>query len=129
MTIETHNSLPFLIPDPQLYPIWFNDLQPSEQQKWGDQLKSSALGAVTTSVPETGYGDPREWRISYLVCGEIDKGMPEVFQEFLVEQAVQAGAEAKVEGRIRSGHFVQISHPEELAQWVREMEEKYCCAV
>lgn len=55
--------------------------------------------------------------------------MPAVFQEFLVEQAVEAGAEAKVDGRIRSGHFVQISHPEELGQWIGEMVTKYCIAV
>ena len=126
MTVEIHNNLPFVIPAPELYPAWFNDLQPSEQQKWGACLKPSALGAVTTPVPETGYGDPQEWRISYLICGEIDQGMPEAFQEFLVEQAVQAGVEVKVEGRIKSGHFVQISHPEELAQWIGEMVKKYC---
>ena len=61
-----------------------------------------------------------------MICKEIDQGMPEAFQEFLVEHAVQAGAEAQVEGRIKSGHFVQISHPEELAQWVEDMVKKYC---
>lgn len=114
---------------PHLYPIWFNDLTTSEQQEWGARLKPSALGAITTPVPETGYGDLREWRISYLVCQEIELAMPEAFQEFLVEQAVEAGAEAKVEGRVKSGHFVQISHPKELAQWIGEMVNKYCSAM
>jgi hypothetical protein len=61
--------------------------------------------------------DPTHWRISYLVTAELDLGMPEKFQRYLIERARGVGAEVDVK-TVKSGHFPQISHADEVARWV-----------
>lgn len=120
VSIEEHNGLPFVVPKAELWPAWFNDLPPDQQRFWGEKaMVPSALGAVASPVPEggEGVGDPREWRVAYLLCEELDLAMPRAFQEYLVEKAREAEAQVEVK-RIRSGHFVQISHAPEVAEWI-----------
>ena len=50
----------------------------------------------------------------------MDLAMPEVFQNFLVERARDKGVAIDVKV-MRSGHFVQISHAEEVASWITEL--------
>ena len=105
----------FIIPEGFQY-VWFKDLPAEEVEKWGTTLKPSALGALLTPVPQTGI-DPKSWKISYLVTKLNDPGMPEAFQKFLIEKGRESGAQIdSIE--IESGHFVQVSHVEEVAKWI-----------
>jgi predicted esterase len=69
-----------------------------------------------TPVPQIGM-DPKSWKISYLVTTVQDPGMPEAFQKFLIQQARDAGAQIDTV-EMQSGHFVQVSHAEEVAKWI-----------
>jgi hypothetical protein len=105
----------FIIPEGFQY-AWFADLPDSERDRWGETLKPSPMGTVMTPIPQTGI-DPTHWKISYLVTKVQDPAMPEAFQRFLLESAKEAGAEID-SAEIESGHFVQISHADEVAQWI-----------
>jgi hypothetical protein len=105
----------FVIPEGFQY-AWFSDLSAEEMDKWGATLRPSALGSVLTPVQETGM-DPKSWKISYLVTTEQDPAMPEAFQKFLIDQARDAGAQVDMI-EMKSGHFVQVSHAEEVAEWI-----------
>jgi predicted esterase len=105
----------FIIPEGFKH-AWFADLPSDEKDKWGETLKPAALAIVMTPVPEAA-ADPKHWKISYLITKVQDPGMPEALQKFLVENARQAGAEIDTV-EIESGHFVQISHAEEVARWI-----------
>ena len=89
-----------------------------EKEKWGRTLVQASLGAVTSPTPKG--GNPKDWKISYLVTTELDLAMPEGLQRHLVETAKEAGAEVEVK-TIRSGHFVQITHVKEVATWLVEL--------
>lgn len=120
--IEERNGAPFVVPNAQLWAAWFSDVPAAQQEDWGARaVVPSALGAVASPVPERGegVGEPAEWSVAYLVCEELDLAMPAAFQEFLIERAREAGAKVEVK-RIRSGHFVQISHAAEVAEWIVE---------
>lgn len=122
VNIEEHNGISYIVPTPDLWPTWFNDLSESEQRTWGEKcLVPSALGAPISPVPESGdsVSDPKDWKIAYLLCEEIDNAMPAKFQESLIEQGRNAGAVLDVK-RIKSGHFVQISHAREVAGWIMQ---------
>jgi pimeloyl-ACP methyl ester carboxylesterase len=96
---------------------WFNDLPDTEAKRWAETLRPCALGALMSPVPESMVGD---WRVEYLVTEGEDKAMPEGFQRWLVERARREGAQVNVKG-MKSGHFVQISHAEEVVGWVKEV--------
>ena len=69
-----------------------------------------------TPVPET---DMKAWKISYLIT-RGDLAMPEKFMESLVDRAREHGAD--IQTRVmESSHFVQISHAEEVAEWISEI--------
>jgi hypothetical protein len=105
----------FVIPEGFEY-AWFTDLPAEQRDKWGTTLKPSALGSVMTPVKPAAV-DPKSWKISYLVTTKHDPAMPEAFQKFLTDQARDAGAQVdSIE--MESGHFVQISHAEEVAKWI-----------
>ena len=106
----------FIIPEGFQY-AWFNDIPKPEMDKWGASLAPSALGAVTTLVPQEGF-DPKHWRISYLLTTRHDLAMPALFQRFLLEKAREAGVLIDDIFEMDSGHFVQISHAQEVAQWI-----------
>jgi hypothetical protein len=108
----------FIIPE-GFQNFWFSDLSPQEIEKWGATLKPFALRSLLTPVQQTGI-DPKSWKISYLVTAEQDPGMPEAFQNFLLEKAREAGAEVNSIS-LKSGHFVQVSHVEEVANWISEV--------
>ena len=59
------------------------------------------------------------WRISYLIT-RGDLAMPEGLMTWLVERAREHGAEVQTK-TIESGHFVQISHADEVAEWVSKL--------
>ena len=99
--------------------VWLNDLEPDQQRKWYDTLKPSALGSCISPVPVSTVSS---WRLAYLVLTELDLGMPERFQRYLLERAKNAGAQVEEVKAIKSGHFVHISHAEEVAVWIRS----YC---
>ena len=105
----------FIIPE-GFQEIWFNDLDVVEREKWGGTLKPSAVATLATPIPENKV-DPKAWSISYLVAVGRDLAMPEAFQKFLVEQARGAGAQVE-SVEMKSGHFVQISHMKEVAEWI-----------
>ena len=117
--VEIRDGVPCVVPLPEMWPRWFSDLPVEEQRRWGATLVPSALGAVASPVPESMAADPREWKIGYLICEEEDLAMPTAFQEYLVQRARDAGAEVETT-RIKSGHFVQLSHTQEVADWVVE---------
>jgi len=117
--IDVHGGVPFVVPEPALWPRWLNDLEPEEQRRWGETLVPTALGAVAEPVPESIAADPKEWKIKYLICAEDDLAMPTAFQEHLVQRARDAGAEVETT-QIKSGHFVHLSHTQEVAAWVIE---------
>ena len=43
--------------------------------------------------------------------------MSEALQQHLIDRAKEAGAEVK-SNKLKSGHFAQISHAKEVADWV-----------
>jgi predicted esterase len=108
----------FIIPEGFQY-AWFTDLPAEELNKWGTTLKPFPLGSLITPVQQTGLS-PNHWRLSYLVTTGQDPAMPEAFQKFLIQTARDAGAEVD-SLEIESGHFVQISHAEEVAKWISEV--------
>ncbi|KAF2433566.1 alpha/beta-hydrolase [Tothia fuscella] len=109
----------FIVPE-GFETAWFNDLPPEEMQKWGQTLKPTALGAVITPVPLDSAIDVTKWKISYLVAKEKDLAMPEAAQKSLIEKARERGVD--IESReIVSGHFVQVTHAEEVAGWIDEV--------
>ena len=52
-----------------------------------------------------------------MILTELDLGMHENFQRHLISLARDAGAEVDFT-TLKSGHFAQISHPEEVASWL-----------
>jgi len=118
--IDVHDGAPFVVPEEALWPAWLNDLAPEDQRRWGAaSLVPSPLGTVAVPVPEALAADPKEWKIKYMICAEDDRAMPTAFQEYLVQKTIDAGAEVETT-KIKSGHFVQLSHTKEVAAWVAE---------
>lgn len=70
------------------------------------------------SLTPTDLDDPTNWRLAYLILTDLDLGMPEPLQRHLIERARAAGAKVD-EGTLKSGHFAQVSHPREVAGWLR----------
>ena len=112
--VEEHGGEHFIIPE-SIDQVWMSDLTPDHPVR--KSLKPSPLSCPMTLVPEC---DVTKWRVSYLVTTELDHAMPEAFQMWLVERARAAAAEVDVK-KMKSGHFVQVSHVEEVAEWVRAM--------
>ena len=112
--VEQHGDEYFVIPE-TLDQLWMADL-PSDDP-FRKSLRPSPLSGPMTPAPEA---TPKEWKISFLVTTELDDAMPELFQMWLVERAKEAGAEVDVL-KIRSGHFVQNSHVDEVGGWLKEM--------
>jgi hypothetical protein len=79
-------------------------------------LRPTALSGAMTPVSSS--LDPKTWRISYLILTELDLGMPVEFQSHLIDRVRKAGAEVDDSKKLRSGHFVQWTHPDEVADWV-----------
>jgi hypothetical protein len=84
----------------------------SDGRTWGDTLRPQALGNVLSTTPSA---EVKQWKISYCVATELDLAMPEAFQTHLVEAAREAGAEVAMD-KIKSGHFLQITHAQEVAE-------------
>ena len=70
--------------------------------------------------PTPATADITSWRISYLITTE-DPAMPIAFQRGLIEDAKKAGITVEQVKEIRSGHFVQITHSKETADWIKEV--------
>lgn len=87
----------------------------AEGKYWCTSLKPCSLGGVMSPTPPT---DVSQWRISYLVTTVLDIAMPDAFQKHLVDRARKAGAEVMMD-EIKSGHFVQITHSHEVAEWIK----------
>lgn len=87
----------------------------AESKNWCDTLKPCSLGGVMSPAPPA---DISRWTISYLVTTELDMAMPDAFQKHLADRARKAGAVVKME-EIKSGHFVQITHSREVAEWIK----------
>lgn len=85
-------------------------------QEFRGSLRPSPLSTVMTPTPEVDVG---LWKISYLIT-RGDLAMPEGLMTWLVERAREHGAEVETK-TIESGHFVQISHAEEVAEWVSQI--------
>jgi hypothetical protein len=47
--------------------------------------------------------------------------MPEPHQQFLVDNAKEHGAVIEQVKTIKSGHFVQVTHAQEVAEWIKEL--------
>lgn len=92
--------------------VWMPDIQDEE---FRGSLKPSPLSSVMTPTPAA---DVTKWKVSYLVT-KGDVAMPEGFMTGLVERAREHGAEVDTK-TIESGHFVQISHVDEVAEWVAQ---------
>ena len=115
--IEVVQNQPIYYPE-NMDKEWFNDLPELEAKKWADTLRPSAVGNAMSIVPESTVKD---WRVGYVITQGEDLAMPEAFQNWLVERAKDGGAIVDVKGRLRSGHFVQITHASEVARWVKEV--------
>ena len=90
---------------------------PEDQDKWAtDGLRPHPLGSVLTGAPEANVSN---WRIAFLVTAEDDPSMPETFQHWLIDNAKASGAVIDEIKSIKSGHFVQVTHAEEVAAWIR----------
>lgn len=79
-------------------------------------LRPSALSSAMSPTP-TDLTSPKDWRLSYLLLTDLDLAMMEGFQRHLIEGARAAGAEVE-ETKLKSGHFPQISHTQEVAEWL-----------
>lgn len=79
-------------------------------------LRPAALSCAMSTAP-TDLGGPKDWRLSYLILTELDLAMLEAFQRHLIGRAREAGAEVE-ETTLKSGHFAQISHSQEVAEWL-----------
>lgn len=80
-----------------------------------NSLRPSPLSTVMTPTPETGV-DVKDWKISYLIT-KGDTAMPESFMQGLIDRAREKGAQIETT-EMESGHFVQISHADEVADWI-----------
>jgi hypothetical protein len=85
-----------------------------------EEIRSSLRPAAMSSVmtPVSSSIDPSAWRVAYLVLTELDLGMPAALQSYLIDRAKKAGAEVDDSQKLRSGHFVQWTHPDKVADWV-----------
>ena len=82
-------------------------------------LRPAALSSAMSPAPSDLDG-PENWRLAYLILTELDLAMPEALQRHLINRAKEAGALVE-EGTLKSGHFAQISHAQEVADWVRQL--------
>jgi pimeloyl-ACP methyl ester carboxylesterase len=94
--------------------FWMNDITDEAMRS---SLKPSAMSSVMGSPPADADG-PESWRLAYLILTELDIPMPEGLQRHLVGRAREAGAQIE-ESTMKSGHFAQVSHAKEVAEWVR----------
>ncbi|KAL9096484.1 MAG: hypothetical protein Q9165_001481 [Trypethelium subeluteriae] len=94
---------------------WMNDLQDNKALR--ASLKPSPLSTLLTPTPEA---DVKSWNIAYLATSDIDFAMPEAFQKFLADRAADNGAKVQYT-TIKSGHFVQVSHKNEIANWIQSL--------
>lgn len=90
-------------------------LNGTDDPEIGNLLRPWAMSCVTTPTPEA---DVKDWKISYLITPG-DKIMPEAFQKRLIAKAQEHGADIKTHS-LPSEHLVQISHPEEVGQWIAD---------
>jgi hypothetical protein len=105
---------------PILYPEglekgFFSDMSSDEQTRWGQTLRPTALGIVASPAPES---DPKSWRIAIIISEEKDVVMSLGFQQDVIEKAKEAGAVFEDVKLMKTGHFVQISHTKEVANWI-----------
>lgn len=92
---------------------------PEDQEYWASTgLRPHPIGSVMSDAPQAKI---TSWRIAYLITAEDDLSMPEAFQQYLVDNAKENGALIEEVKTIKSGHFVQITHAEEVAAWLREI--------
>ena len=107
-----------------MFPVGFGqvflaDLLPEQQEDWEKRaLRPHPLSSVLTEAPQT---DVSSWRIAYLITADLDPSMPVPHQQFLVDNAKEHGAVIEQVKTIKSGHFVQVTHAEEVAAWVKEL--------
>lgn len=91
-----------------------NDMAENERKKWFEALRPcSLIGPMSPASP----ADVGSWNILYQVATELDLAMPEAFQRQLAGRAKEAEAEVRTND-IESGHFVQITHAQEVAAWI-----------
>lgn len=95
------------------------DMSAEEQTEWAKKaLRPHALATMLTPAPA---GTVSSWRVAYLITAEQDPAMPVPLQQWLIDNAKQAGAQITEVKMIASGHFVQITHAEEVASWIQEL--------
>ncbi|KIV99319.1 uncharacterized protein PV09_08979 [Verruconis gallopava] len=116
--IETVEDIPFLHPE-GMEQAFFADMNPEEQKLWAAKgLRPNPLGTVMAETPQATTSD---WRVAYLLTEELDPSMPLAFQQFLIDQGRKHGVAIEQTKKMKSGHFVQVTHSEEVAKWVNEI--------
>ncbi|KAI9698599.1 MAG: hypothetical protein M1820_007398 [Bogoriella megaspora] len=111
--MQQHGKELFIIPTGFEH-AWMNDVTDEAIRA---SLKPSPLSTVLTPTPEA---DVKIWDIAYLATTDIDLGMAEAFQKHLADRARESGAKVQYK-TIKSGHFVQVSHAKEVAEWVQSL--------
>ena len=99
-------------------PFFFEDMDSPEATKWSKALCPTALSTCTDPAPDANV---HAWRISVLMTKDKDSSMPLGFQQHLVEKGRAAGATIDSVEEISSGHFVQITHPKEVVDWIKKV--------
>lgn len=108
-----------VLQDDDLGPFFFSDMPAEKQIEWATKgLTPSPLGCVLNPTPD---GTVTDWKIAYLLTEDIDPTMPNAWQEFLISNAKELGAIVESVTRIKSGHFVQITHVDETAKWIKDL--------
>lgn len=98
---------------------FFGDMSPEDQKEWGAKgLRKTPLGVVMNEAPKSTIAD---WRAAYLITAEQDLSMPVKFQQWLIDHAKQKGVAIDPVKTLKSGHFVQITHKKEVAEWIKQI--------
>lgn len=91
-----------------------------EDEKYLTCLRPTSLTGAFSTVAED--IDPKQWRLNYLILTELDLAMPEGLQQHLIDRGREGGAKIET-AKLKSGHFAQISHPEEVAKWIAGLQQ------
>ena len=97
--------------------MFLSDMSPEDQLSWAERgFRPHPLSSVLTEAPAATVSS---LRIAYLITAEDDPSMPEALQKWLIDNARTNGAVIEEVKSMKSGHFVQITHAEEVAAWIQ----------
>ncbi|KAF2793223.1 alpha/beta-hydrolase [Melanomma pulvis-pyrius CBS 109.77] len=94
--------------------IFYNDLSPSEQQKYFALIKSHA---IATKYSKSTAASWKDIPTTYLLC-EDDNAIPAFAQDLMTGGVKAMGGEIEVE-RIKSSHSPYLSQPDVVVGWIR----------